>query len=312
MAAKNQRRDQFPRLKRQAEIEKADGWANLLTGLGTNRDKSSGGLFIPEARLDDMTLASLWMGEGLATTIVKCIADDMVRPWLEIPQDPENILEGELERLKAQTEIQNALYWSRLYGGGMVLMGINDGRELDEPLNPRAIRSIDYLKHFPRTRARILWSDIVKDPKSPYFEELEFYYLRNLYGTEFKVHRSRLLIFKGESTPGDMFINDMVARYWGIASVQQAWESIKTLGESHKSIKNLIDELSIGVFKFSGLAEMLAQDNNKAFYNRMQAMSASKSSINSVIIDETEDFSRVSASLTGAHEILQELSLIHI
>jgi hypothetical protein len=70
-----------------------DGWKNLLSGLGSRRDKSRHNLPSPVTRLPDEMLAALYYGDPIAADAVDYLPEDMTKAGFEVDGD-----NGELER----------------------------------------------------------------------------------------------------------------------------------------------------------------------------------------------------------------------
>ena len=59
-------------------------------------------------------------------------------------------MEKALDALEWEEKAATAIKWARLYGGSIIVMLIDDGRGLEEPLDWNNIRSIDELRVFER------------------------------------------------------------------------------------------------------------------------------------------------------------------
>lgn len=276
---------------------RSDGWVNLLKGLSGFSDVTKNTYFGDVPVLDDQELSRMWAGAGLGKKIVSRPADDMTRKWITIPNDPDGEILKELTRLKAEKKINEALKWKRLYRGSIIVMGLNDGRRLTNPAGKA--KSIDWLRVYPATRISVSSLNLVTDPKSPYFEDIELFKVNKRNGGYFKVHHSRCLVFKGCPLPnsvdslGDQYL------YWGISELQSIWTDLVNYGGISQSIVNLLHECVIGKYKFDNLAQMLSEGNTAAIYTRMEVINASKSIINAVMLGAGEDYTRDSANMTG-------------
>lgn len=281
-----------------------DGMINVLAGLGGKFDKANKSRFGNFVVLDDAELTRLWLGEGLGKKIVSAPADDMTRNWFTVPGDETNKIQQEMERLKTETIVNVATKWARLYRGSLIVMGLEDGGELHEPANLKNVKGIRWLRSYSASRIPITTQNVVKDPNSPFFDEIEVFPVRRFDGNEFKVHRSRCLIFKGEPIPDysqDLAYNSF---YWGLSILQSIYQRLMNYGSIEQSIVNLMMELTIGKFTLSNLAELLAANNTKAIYTRMNIINASKSILNSVLLGENEKYERDTASVAGVAEVM--------
>ena len=117
---------------------KLDGWNNILAGLGSTMDKSQQTTKGDFAIIDDDTLASIYMSDGLGRVIVDAVADDMTREWITLgtPGDKKNVdvINNELTRLSTESTFNETIKWQRLFGGSLIFIGAMDGRKPSEPL----------------------------------------------------------------------------------------------------------------------------------------------------------------------------------
>lgn len=283
-----------------------DGWTNLLVGLGKSADKTVNTELDVYTFLEDQQLGNLYMGEGLGRTIIDAVADDMTREWITIENDDEGKIMSSLKKIKSPSIINAALKWKRLFGGSLVIIGAMDGGDLSEPLRENRIKSIDYLKAIDRTEVYLETSEFEEDPMKPEFGQIKVYDIRfGIYHQQLRVHRSRVLEFFGGLVPSSNNIaSDQELRYWGSSALQPVFDFLRDLGGVNQGISNIMYEFIIGKYKLAGLANMFAQGNEQAIIDRMEIINMYKSVINAVILDETEDYTRDSASVTGLAELL--------
>lgn len=288
---------------------KQDGWMNLMSGLGRMADKSRHTTFEPQAILTKEELTAIWNGNGLGSRIVSAVAEDMTRAWVSLPEDKAMKVEKELDRLKVETVVYEAILWQRLYGGSIIVIGDTQSESLEEPL-PATLKGITVLKTYPKSRIDIYSSDINKDPRSPNFEEVEFYNVRGRDGNYFRAHQSRVLVFKGLPYADDTHNVSWEDLYWGMSVLQQPWDEIKTFGSTMQGVANLLQEFVVGVFKLSNLAQMLAEGQEERITKRMNIIAQSKSLINAVLLGEGEEFDRNSATISGMPEIIDRFMMM--
>lgn len=301
--------DKSPLLFKSNIEYKTDGYKNLLSGIGTKRDKTKHTTFDGFRPLDYAELGALYIGDGIGKNIVSAPADDMTRNWIEIPNDTDNKIADELYRLDAQNTFNQAIKWARLFGGSIIIMGTNDDADLISPL-PVTIRGINWLKVYAISEIPVNPTMIDANPKSSTFGQVSVYDIQPKNATQFYVHASRCIIFKGEPTPDTYRQVDFQTQYWGMSALQPVFERLVNFGASEQSIHNTIQEFIISVFKLSNLAQLLeSTDGSTAVYNRMDIISASKSMLHSVLLGEDETFDRNVASFTGLPEILDRLMM---
>lgn len=283
--------------------EKADGWANLFTGMGVRgRDKRTRTQWQTETRLTDSLLQSLYRGEGFAQRIVDLPANDMTREWFYIEGDDQNLILDKMKSLHAKVEFNRALRWARLYGGALMIAGVNDGGSLEDELNLDNIKDVEFLRVVDRSRVNpIEWYD---DPNDKRYNEVKMYQVSPIRGTPYEVHESRTARFDGVDVPQRIRQEN---QGWGDSVLQAAYTRVKGLAESYCHIETIITEFIIGVLKVNGLADLIATGRENLVQKRLTQVDLSKTIINSVLIDNEEEYSRISGRVSGLDGLLDKL-----
>lgn len=100
-------------------------------------------------------LEGLFLSNDLAHTLVTALPD---AAWANVGIDldhPESdrviaTLRDRLEELQADNAHREAAVWGQLYGGGLILIGADDGRASEQPLDLKSLERVDYLRAVPR------------------------------------------------------------------------------------------------------------------------------------------------------------------
>ena len=112
-----------------------DGWVNSLTSAGTAKDKKTYNQYNISRMITWEELSQMYATGGVISKVVDCVADDATRNGWYIKNDKKNKITQAMKDLGVQPKINEALKWSRLYGGSVILIGALDGENLDKPLN---------------------------------------------------------------------------------------------------------------------------------------------------------------------------------
>lgn len=303
---------------------KKDGWANLLSGLGGKADKSKHTHAVPNGFLLDMELETIYSDDGLGANIVDFLPEDMMkRGWhYEFDDKKEGMEEISKQyddffnSIKAYDKIEQALKWTRLYGGGVLLIGAYDGEPLDTPLNIKKIRTFENLKMIPRNNVIYGSIEFQTDPAKPRYGEAEYYLVNYRVGNDrfisTRIHHSRVIELHGIEIPtSDASIIPAEYRFWGLSVFQRVQDRLKDVAGAFGSLSNLFHELSIGKYKYADLADTLAlPDGDKMVQKRLQAMDIMKSTFHSVIMDSNEDYIRENVSFTGTSDVLYQFFMM--
>lgn len=287
----------------------SDSWMNVITGLGMSAyDKRVHTTMGMSNILDRQQLLDIFRSEGLGKKIVTMAANDMVREWFTIEGDPSNSIIQVMNDISAKSKFKEALIWARLFGGSVILMGINDGKEFEEPVNPDQIQSIDYLEVYERWSIQWVSTDLYNDPMKPNYGMPEWYELINQSTAErFRVHASRILRFDGELLP---LIERRINQSWGDSVMQGVFTRLRGLCDGLAGTEHLLTDFVLGVLKVPNLQQMLSQPGgDDKIRNRMKALDMVKHIMNTLVMDKNEEYERHSATATAGLEKLLSLSI---
>ncbi len=295
----------------------ADGWSNVLTGLGVlGKDKRENTVAVTDTMTYD-GLATLYTASDLAARIVDLPSEDMTREgWdINITDDEETSEEmgAALEALDTDSAIEQALKFKRLYGGGAILIGANDGTaDLAQPLNLDRLRSVDYLTVFDAFEARpIEWESnpTVKGFSEPTLFQLNPHGILTAVPTLQKVHASRMLVFRGPIANRRRLrnANAGISAGWGDSVLIQIARLIRDYDGAWGGVGNLLTDFAQSVFKIKGLANALMADKDLTIKKRMQMINLGRSMINATMLDaDKEEYDRKVTSMAGVPDVLRE------
>jgi phage-related protein (TIGR01555 family) len=294
-------------------IQWVDGFMNLLAGLGVpGRDKfaSQNYAFTPMTQYE---LEAAYRGDWIARKVVDIPAFDQTRQWRQWQADEAQVeLLEELEKdLFIQRKVQDALIKSRLYGGAIMVMGVEDSGAPEEELDPETVTK-DSLKFVHVvSMLNVATGDLVYDVMSPYYGLPSWYSVktRQSIGTksgsdtvsEVRLHPSRVVRFVGMQPP-DPILSGLL---WGDSVLQPVNDAVKMCGLVAGSLATLISELKIDIIKIPDMAEIVSTAEGTAkLHDRFATANAMKSVINTVVLDSAEEWQRVQANLAGVPEII--------
>lgn len=291
-------------------VMRNDGWYNLLTGAGTTRyDKRKNTSFGLAERFDRRTLIEIYRGDGLANRVIQVVAKDMVREWFKIEGDTEGLVVQRMNELSTKATIKEALIWSRLFGGSIVLMLVEDGQELDQPVAEDQIRKILGLQVYDRYDIDWTSADLYNDSNHPKFGLPERYWISNRStGERFAVHDTRIMRFDGEIIPK---IVQRENNGWGDSTVAKIYERLRGLGDGYIGIEGIITEFIIGKMTIKNLQSLIGSKEGTALIRqRLEVLDMSKHMLNTLLLDEKEEFDRVAAAGTqGLAKLIEKLEL---
>lgn len=290
-----------------------DGYSNLLNKYGTKQDNSMAYQYAPESFASDMELIRLYEGNGLFTKIIDRPAEEAVKHGLDIDFGDKNIskyVDDQLDSLGFEDKFATAEKWARLFGGSIIVMLVDDGRGLEEPLDWNSLRSIEELRVFERAIVQPDYTsmyhfhflDTMKYSRR--FDEPEHYHVYSMYGY-FTVHRSRCLVFRNGRLPEQT--TDAIYRHWGIPEYVKIKRALRECITSHENGVKLLERCVQPIYKMKNLANLLSTvDGEGNVLRRLQIIDMARSILNSIAIDaDAEEYSFESFTLSGVKDVLE-------
>jgi len=296
-------------------VARHDGWHNVLTGLGTSRDKGTFASISPTL-LSQQECEDLWRGDPMADVIVTALANDGLRetPTLTIAsiEDAEkraeavDLITAALSDLGAKQAVRKALHYERAYGGSAIYVGAVDGAmDAAQPLQVGSIRAIRHLTVFERRQ--LIADQYQEDPLAPDYGKPWLYQVQSFsgVGTGQKVHASRLVIFPGRRvTDRNPIENDG----WGDSVLSLVWDVLRIFNQAFLGIGYTMMDFSVAIMKIKGLAAIVAANSPEAVATRAQAIELGRSIAKTILLDSEEEYERKTTTLAGVPEVLAEVS----
>ena len=262
-----------------SSLFRTDAWRNVLAGLGMNKDKSLVGTsnnidVVPGfPRLVDIQLESLYYTDGRVKNAVNIVAEKMMQNGFEVEGDDGTLYKA-FQKLDGPAKIIEALKWTRIFGGSIIVLDVAGAGEWDLPWDPAKGGTIRGLRVYPRTRVMLSMMETVKMPES--------------------------FVTKVDAAfPGWLDYE----KFWGLSAIYEGLEDAGHFGTTVQGISHLVKECSIVKYKMSNLEQLVSENNYKAIETRMEAIDEQKSIINGVMLGEGEDCTRENFSFAGLPEI---------
>jgi len=285
---------------------RSDAWENAALGYGTSRDKVAQLAFASPLLLNDFAIQAMLESDALAAKIVEKKPKEALRRGYDLEgADAKKIetLREQAEGLNFDDALVEAVIGARAYGSAILLVGANDGLPADQPLNPRGVRSVDYLT--PLDRRFVSVAQTYREVLRPQFGKPELYRI-GAEGTTALVHESRVLRFDG--VPADA--RRRMSNGWGLSVLQRVYTALQWYVTSYQSSAALMADASQAVFTINGLMQAIATDPD-TLKTRMSLVDMQRSSGRAIMLDsEGEKFERISTSFSGIPEILDRMMLL--
>lgn len=293
---------------------RSDGYVNLMNRYGTTKDTTERYRFQPEPVIPDDLLTMYYEGNGLFAKIIDTPAEEAIKHGFSLDglkdQEIEDFYAEALDELDWEETAMTAIRWARLFGGSIVVMLVNDGRGLEEPLDWRNIRSIDDLRVFDRSVIQPDYGSMFNySPEDPFRTRgsrlgmPERYFVSSRYGS-FTVHDSRCLVFQNGILPENT--SNSIYQLWGIPEYVRIHRAIRDAEVAHGSATKLLDRSIQAVYKMKDLsAELATEEGETRVLRRLQTIDMARGLLNSITIDsEGEDYDFKTFQFSGVADVI--------
>jgi phage-related protein (TIGR01555 family) len=265
-----------------------DTLTNLVTGLGTAKDKALGASYAFTPLTVDQ-LAYAYRGDWIARKVVDIPAFDMVRAgrfWHAEDDQIEALEEGE-RRLALKPKLAKALKMARLCGGSAMILGVRQGQPSEEMVVDRVGKGALQYIHVVN-RYELTCGEIDRDPMSPRYGEPKTYELNGAQMGSVQIHPSRVIRFTGPAIP-DLMGGSFDG--WGDSVLDAVNDAVISAGLTTQGIAHLVQEAKVDVFKIKGLTEKVGKEDYRTrMLERFRLANVAKSLQQALIMDAEEEY----------------------
>lgn len=291
-----------------------DGYVNLLNKYGTKQDNSEAYKFEREPVIPDIQLTGLYEGNGLFSKIIDTPAEEALKHGFDLNLKSDELnafVEDALDDLEWEEKAATAIKWARLYGGALIVMLIDDGRGLEEPVDWEHIRSIDELRVYERSIVQPDYASLYQQDyggkgvgnRVSKFGQPEYYYVSSIYGS-FKVHESRCLVFRNGVLPEQT--SNATYLFWGMPEYVRIRRALRETVTAHTDSVKLLERSVQAIYSMKGLASLLTTDDGEnQVLKRLQLVDTSRGLLNSIAIDsEGEQYDFKTFQFSGVKDVI--------
>jgi phage-related protein (TIGR01555 family) len=283
-----------------------DGLVNMVSGLGTARDKGATAAY-SVALMSEADLVAAYTESAIAARVVTMPAEDAVREWREWSAEnvEVSVIEAEEHRVNLQLKLLEANTLARLLGTAVIVIGA-DGADMSKPLVPDRIKKggLQYLEVL--TTRHIQPGPLSEKLGVGTFGKPEYWTL-NADGQSLPVHPSRLVVLYGSDPLPHVGVNMRTGE--GMSVLQGAMPAIKRVDEVAANINSLVYEAKVDVFGIPDLMQSLASRGDEYANEviRRVTLAATAKGINGMLIrDGAETYEQKSASFGTLDTILDK------
>lgn len=281
-----------------------DSLTNLVSRMGTERDKAASSSYVL-TRLTDDQLHAAYASAWLPRKIVDIPAFDSVRAWRDWQAEADQIekIEAEEKRLGLKSKVYRARIKARLWGGAALMLGTGDSN-LAEPLDPATVKAngLRYLTVLSR-RQLAGGREPELDTESQWYGLPKTYALKSRDGGQVEIHPSRLVLFNGNEQPDDDL--PTMNAGWGESVLQSVLDACLQADGTARNIASLVFEAKIDIIRVPNFMASLADEGYKTKLLERYTLAATAKGINgTLMLDKEEEYETKAANFANLPEVL--------
>ena len=239
-------------------------------------------------------LSFMYKTHGILQTAIDMPVMDALRGGIdivssEIDQDDVKELEDVMERNEDLKRIGESHIWTRLYGGGALVVN-SDG----QPTSPLKLKQGCKLEFYPASRWELQSTNRETDT-------FEFYGI--------KVDSSRVITQVGKAAP---YLVKFVLQGWGMSEMERMIEDFNLYLRTKDVVYELLKEAKVDIYKFEGYTNSLATSAGlQLTQTRLTQINQIKSYLNALLMDKNDDYEQKQITFAGLAEV-QKQNMIYI
>ena len=282
------------------------GWANYQNDFGPSTDPTFATNFLPPYEFTFRELTDMYLNP-LMYRIINLHAQDGTRKGFELVSkdnaDFARDIKKEMdERFKWIAIGAKMIAIRHLYGGGVIFVDADDGRDPSEPLNEKAVRRIWSFRPIQQYYAIIHTTNPMlgdDKPEQPLHYRLTIQAYRN--STSFICHRSRIIRYPEYETDDVISQNERVRRRtWPFSTTQLVYDAIKRYGIGMQSGSQLLQSFIEDIFKVSDLGKYKDLNSLRNYIREQRLL---RNSLRATIIGRDDEIQKLVTPTQGMGDI---------
>lgn len=300
------RQDGSAELVRQAIV--GDSFANFVTGLGQGNVKASANTYTLSCSQQE--LEAVYGGSTWFSKIVDIPADDSTREWRTWKADKKQIelIEALEKKLGVRDKVRQAIIFSRLYGGGGLVIGGLPGTN-NQKLNLNSIRrdTIKFISVLPKHE--LTAHELIKSPLDPDYGKPKMFRVTGPDGaSKIDIHPSRVITFNGRRIGGAY---NMSGSFWGESIWLHLADAVMASDAGAAVVHALLHEAKVDVIRQPNLMEGMGNPEfSSVILKRYQTAAVLKSISNILILDKEDEWDQKQIQWGGLPQVIDTLLTI--
>lgn len=257
-------------------------------------------------------LEAMYRGSWICGAAVDHAAEDMTKGGItltgnKLSQDDKDNLHATIRDLGVWQSLQEALKWSRLYGGSLAVICI-DGQDASTPLNLDSVGQGQFKGLMVLDRWLVLPSmnDLIDTP-GPLFGFPKFYEVVKSPGLPaMKIHYSRALRFTGQKLP---YWQSLYEQRWGASVLERLYDRLLAFDSTTQGAAQLVFKAHLRTLKLENLRELIAAGGPllEAVTKQLDLIRQYQSIEGLTLLDAKDEFQVDSYTFSGLDDVLARM-----
>lgn len=283
-----------------------DGYSNIVTGLGTSRDKTKA-TFAQASRLSWGEIDEMFEADPMARRVCNIFPYYALRKNPTYISDDDSVVEllkAEQKRLGVIDKLREAWLWARAFGGCAIVLGAEGDTE--EPLAENV--EIKFLRVVDRTQVNPV-GEMDRDWESDNYGEPLFYNVSPIGGEPMIFHHSRIIKVQGDELSRRRYVGN---QYWGESVLSSLSNSLTKYATVQDAIANLVVDYRQTVYKYENLEDIIAEGGEEDMKKRVELMDSVRSILNAMILGGEESIEIIGGGQTSGLPELVDKAIMRL
>jgi phage-related protein (TIGR01555 family) len=275
-----------------------DVFSNSVTGLEAQNSKTACTVWELQTGQSRYTLENFYAYSPIGARIVDKEPSDALRKGYtidseEIDEQQQRDIADWNRRRQFLSKFAQARKWERLFGGALIFMGIDDGRNADEPVDMANIHAVGQLTVLSRYDVTI--SEYANDPATGELAQPAYYDLVQGGG---RIHPSRVIRFGGIPLTIEQMVNN---QGWGAGVIDRVWLELERYTTTQSYLAEAITRITQGVFTTPTLSNASSADctQEQLLEDRLTALGQWMGMLGDIVVGEDESYNVIQRGLQG-------------
>lgn len=289
----------------------------LLTGLGFNQQfgeqlSQTTTLLLNNRTYflsnDWVTLSYMYSTHGIVQTLIDQPVEDAFRGGIDIKSsqlDTNEIqeLQNWIKECGDIEEIKDCIKWTRLYGGGGLIINVALG-EPQGKFNPENIKRNTKLSFYAADLWELNNAQVnTYGNEKPYLPMVNLEAPYNFYGQV--LNKQRVLRMNGKRAPSYLRAQ---LRYWGMSECERLVRSLNQYLKNQDVVFELLDEAKVDVYKITDFnTSLYSQGGTEQITQRIQLSNQLKNFQNAIVMDKEDEYEQKIMQFTGLNDMLDQI-----